>query len=83
MYDKYFQANPITIGSKIPKHKGIICAGAFGLGNNGVTMTFVNSSGNTFNTQLFFSANTTNIIPMQVYALPNALPTGCTAFYVN
>jgi len=83
MYDKYFQANPITIGSKIPKHKGLLLTGSFGLGSNGITMTFVNISGSTFNTQLLFTANTTTILPMQVYALPTALPTGATAFYIN
>jgi hypothetical protein len=83
MYDKYSQANPITIGAKIPKHKGILLTGAFGLGSNGVTMTFVNNSGTTFNTVLTFVANTTNIVPMQAYAIPTALPTGCTAFYLN
>jgi hypothetical protein len=83
MYDKYFQANPITIGSRIPKHKGILLTGSVASGNPGVTMTFVNGSGSTFNTLMTFQNNHTSILPMQVYAIPSALPTGITAFYVN
>jgi hypothetical protein len=83
MYDKYFQANPIRIGARIPKHKGILLTGSVASGNPGVTMTFVNGSGNTFNTALTLTNSTTTIVPMQVYAIPSALPTGITAFYVN
>jgi len=83
MYDKYFQANPITIGSKIPKHKGILVTGQAGIGQIGITMTFVNNSGSTFNTLMTFQNNHTSILPMQVYAIPSAPPTGCTAFYIT
>jgi hypothetical protein len=79
MYDKYFQANPITIGSKLPKHKGILISG----GAAGVTMSvqFVTASGSTL-TSILTVNNTPFILNMQLYAL-NALPTGLTAFYVN
>jgi hypothetical protein len=83
MYDKYSSANPITIGARIPKHKGILFTGSIGLGSPGVTMTFVNGSGNTFNTTVTFTNNTTFILPMQVYTIPSALQAGLTAFYIN
>jgi hypothetical protein len=78
MYDKYFQANPITVGSKIPKHKGILISG----GAAGVTMSvhFVTSAGATLNSVLTVN-NTPYILPMQVYAV-NAF-NGLTGFYVN
>lgn len=81
MYDKYSQANPITIGSKIPKHKGILFSGALAAGA-GVTLSLVKSSGGTFNTLVTFNT-TPNFFPMEVYAIPSALPAGLTAFYVN
>ena len=78
MYDKYSQANPITIGSKIPKHKGLLISG----GAVGVTMSvqFVNSAGATL-TSILTVNNTPYILPMQVYAV-NTL-NGMTGFYVN
>jgi hypothetical protein len=81
MYDKYFQANPITIGSKIPKHKGILFSVALAAGS-GVTLSLVNGAGATFNTAITVNS-TPFILPMQVYAIPSALPAGLTAFYVN
>jgi len=81
MYDKYFQANPITIGSKIPKHKGILFSGALAAGV-GVTLSLVNGTGTTFNAAITVNS-TPFILPMQVYAIPTALPSGLTAFYVN
>jgi hypothetical protein len=83
MYDKYFQATPITIGSnsKIPKHKGLLISGAVSAGT-GITLSLVNGSGGTFNTAVTFNT-TPNFFPMQVYAIPFALPSGVTAFYVN
>lgn len=79
MYDKYFQATPITIGSKIPKHKGLLISGAT---LAGITMSvqFVNGSGNTFNTNLTFT-NSPELLPFQIYAV-NAF-NGLTGFYVN
>jgi len=81
MYDKYFQASPITIGSRIPKHKGLLISGALAAGA-GVTLSLVNGAGTTFNTAITVNS-TPFILPMQVYAVPFALPTGLTAFYVN
>ena len=78
MYDKYFQATPITTGSKIPKHKGILLSG----GAAGVTFSaqLVNATGATFNAVLTVN-NTPYILPMQVYAV-NAF-NGLTGFYLN
>ena len=78
MYDKYFQATPITVGSKIPKHKGLLISG----GAAGVTMSvqFVTSAGATLNSVLTVN-NTPYILPFQVYVV-NAL-NGLTGFYVN
>jgi hypothetical protein len=78
MYDKYSQANPITIGSKIPKHKGLLISG----GAAGVTMSvqFVTLSGATLTSVLTVTTSPT-ILPIQVYAV-NTL-NGMTGFYVN
>ena len=78
MYDKYFQATPITTGSKIPKHKGILLSG----GATGVTLSvqLVNASGATFNATLTVN-NTPEILPMQVYAVNTF--NGLTGFYLN
>jgi hypothetical protein len=78
MYDKYFQANSITTGSKIPKHKGILLSG----GAAGVTFSvqLLNQSGTTFNSTLTVSASP-YILPIQVYAV-NAF-NGLTGFYLN
>lgn len=78
MYDKYFQATPITVGSKIPKHKGLLISG----GAAGVTMSvqFVTSAGATLNSVLTIN-NTPYILNMQVYAVNTF--NGLTGFYVN
>lgn len=82
MYDKYFQLNPITTdGSKILKCKGIL------LNNTsttaaGVTFYFVNKNGNTFQTALTFPQGP-NILSIEPYGFPTALPSGCTAFTLN
>jgi len=81
MYDKYSQANPITIGSRIPKHKGILISGITGAAA-GITFSLLNNVGSTFNTAITVNS-TPFILPLQVYAIPFALPTGATAFYVN
>jgi hypothetical protein len=78
MYDKYFQATPITTGSKIPKHKGILLSG----GAAGVTLSvqLVNANGATFNSVLTVN-NTPQILPLQVYAVNTF--NGLTGFYLN
>lgn len=81
MYDKYFQANPITIGSIIPRHKGILFSGATAAGV-GVTLSLMSRTGQTFNTPIRFD-NTPNFFPMEVHSIPVALPAGITAFYIN
>ena len=79
MYDKYFQANPITIGSRIPKHKGILFSGTPSV--SGITLCLV-SAGITFNTLIIINS-TPFILPMQVNTVPTPLPSGITAFYLN
>lgn len=78
MYDKYFQANPITTGSKLPKHKGLLVSG----GATGVTMSvqFVNYAGTTFNSVLTVTSSP-YILNMQVYAVNTF--NGMTGFYIN
>lgn len=78
MYDKYFQATPITVGSRIPKHKGLLISG----GAAGVTMSvqFVTSAGATLTSVLTVN-NTPYILPFQVYAVNTF--NGLTGFYVN
>lgn len=81
MYDKYNNANPITIGSKIPKHKGILFSGGTG-GTPAITLHAYNTSGVT----VAISATVTQspyIFPMDIYTIPSALPAGVTAYYIN
>lgn len=81
MYDKYFSVNPITIGSKIPKHKGILFSGASAT-TPAITLNFVNSLGNTFSGSLTVN-DSPYIFPLQVFSITSALPAGVTAYYVN
>lgn len=81
MYDKYSKATPITIGSKIPTHKGILFSNT---GNAaGVTAHLYRGTGGTFSTLITVSASGAMILPVEVHTLPSSLPTGVTAFYVN
>jgi hypothetical protein len=81
MYDKYSKATPITIGSKIPSHKGILFSNS---GNAaGVTTHFYRGTGGTFSTLVTVAASGAMILPVEVHTLPSALPVGITAFYVN
>lgn len=81
MYDKYFVANPITIGSKLPKHKGILFSGATST-TPAVTLHLINNNGGTFTVGLNVNMSP-YIFPMQVYSIPSALPTGLTAFHLS
>jgi hypothetical protein len=78
MYDKYFQANPITTGSKIPKHKGILISG--GAAGTTLSVQLVNVNGATFNAVLAVTSSP-EILPMQVYAVNTF--NGLTGFYLN
>jgi len=81
MYDKYHIVNPITLdGSAIPKNKGILVNSPTSA--VGVTFYFKNATGNTFQTALTFTQGA-NILSIQPYGMPAALPAGCTAFYLN
>lgn len=81
MYDKYHTLNSITLdGTSIPKHKGILISNPSATA--GVTFYFKNISGNTFQSTLIVTTGS-NFLPIQVYGMPAALPTGCTAFYLN
>jgi len=79
MYDKYFQATPITTGSKLPKHKGILISGGAAAGPT-MSIQLVNSSGSTFNSILAVTVSP-EILPMQVYAVNTF--NGLTGFYLN
>ena len=78
MYDKYFQANPITTGSKIPKHKGILVSAHIA---TNVPLNLVTAAGNTFSAGITFAAVPT-IFPMQVHSIAT-IPAGVTAYYLN
>ena len=80
MYDKYFTAQSFTVGSKIPKHKGIMFIGATA-GTKTSTVHFINNSGNTFSVSLDVNS-TPYILPVQIYTV-QTLATGCTAYYLN
>ena len=81
MYDKYFAANPITIGTKIPKHKGILFSGATAT-TPAITLNLINGLGNTFSGSLTVNESP-YIFPMQVFSIASALPAGVTAYYIN
>lgn len=82
MYDKYSTANPFPIGSKISKHKAILFSGATGLAPNIDVHLIQGGCGATFTAKLFIDSSP-YIFPMEVYAIPSALPTGVTAYYLN
>jgi hypothetical protein len=82
MYDKYFTVTPITLdGSAIPKNKGILVNNSTASAV-GITFYFRNSGGNTMQTALTFTQGS-NIVSIQPYGMPAALPAGCTAFFLN
>jgi len=81
MYDKYFQATPITIGSKIPKHKGILFSGGTA-GTPSFNVSMATSPGGTFSAALSVNQSP-YIFPFQVLTIPSTLPTGMTAYYIN
>ena len=80
MYDKYFQANPITVGSKIPKHKGILFSGGTA-DTVSSTIHLVKVDGATAALGLVVNQSP-YILPMQVYTV-TALAPGVTAWYIN
>lgn len=81
MYDKYFSATPLTLGStKLPKHKGILFSGGTA-GGPSATLHLLNTSGNTISASITVNSSP-YFFPMEVYAVPT-LSTGLTAFYVN
>lgn len=80
MYDKYTSINPLpAAGTKMPKHKGILISA-----QDAATVRFQyeNASGVTFTAGITFSSGT-SVLPIEVFALNTALPTGVTAFYLN
>jgi hypothetical protein len=83
MYDKYSKAAPITTGSKIPTHKGILFSNSNSGSPSGVTMHFYRATGGTFSTLIQIAPSGSMLLPIEVHTLPNALPSGVTAFYLN
>jgi len=78
MYDKYQNANKITVNAKIPKHKGIlITANA----DAHIPLSVYIGDGSTLSAGLTFAAGTT-ILPMEVYSI-TSFPAGTTGFYLN
>ena len=80
MYDKYFTAQNFTVGTKIPKHKGILLAGATA-GGTKCSFHFINNSGNTFSTTIDINQSP-YILPIQIYTMPS-MAAGMTAYYLN
>lgn len=79
MYDKYSKITPFNVNSNLPKNKGILfVAGA----NTGATVTAVQATGGGVSIGLTFSANTTNVFPVQVQKV-TALGSGLTGYYLN
>ena len=91
MYDKYNRASPITIGSsKIPNHKAILFSGATAETKSPVVLHLIQntlnpvsgSKGNTVSVNLNITTSP-YILPIEVFAIPSALPSGITAYYLN
>ena len=81
MYDKYYLANPLTFGSKLPKHRGLLISGG-SAGTPAFNANFVNYAGTTFTASLTINLSP-YILPMQVHSIPSALPTGLTGYYLS
>ena len=80
MYDKYSKITPFTLSSNLPKNKGImfVC----GASTSGATVTAVKGTNGVVSIGLTFSANTTNIFPIQVQQV-TALGSGLTGYYLS
>ena len=81
MYDKYSKLNGITIGSKIPTHKGVLLTNTSGT-PAGVTMHFYKTTGGT-HSGLVYVAGGFEILPIEVHTIPQNFPTGVTGFYLT
>lgn len=81
MYDKYFQANPITIGSRIPKHKGILFSGGTPTTSTTSTIHVIEPDGSTGAFTLLVNQSP-YIFPLQVHTIAT-LASGMTAWYIN
>lgn len=76
MYDKYNSLIPFSVGSKLPKHKGIVISGS---GASLVTEVF-NHNGTTGAATFAIQTGVT-ILPIQFYAVTNL--NGLTGWLLN
>jgi hypothetical protein len=73
MYDKYNKARPFSLNADLPVHKGILLTHTLA---GGATFEFFNSAGGTFNGNVYFAANTFNILPMEAHRVIALTGTG-------
>lgn len=81
MYDKYSKLNGITIGSKLPLHKGILLTNSNST-TLGVTMHFYKQTGGTQAGVIWVSTGF-EVLPIEVHTIPQNFPTGLTGFYLS
>lgn len=81
MYDKYLKVTPITIGSQVKNNKGILFSNS-STNSAGVTMYLYSTSGTTLTTCMHVAPSGSSIFPVEVNAVPLALPNGITGFFV-
>lgn len=81
MYDKYFTGMTFAAdGSILPKHKGILIAGATSYASK-FTPVFYNGRGGTFSMQVNL-IDTPYIFPIELYSVVS-LPSGLTGILLN
>ena len=87
MYDKYFEYNPITTNSRLPKHKGILILGGTA-GTSSFNVDFYSEAGGGGAPGVTYRAPLTvnispYILPFQIWGLPSGFATGLTGGYIN
>lgn len=85
MYDKYTAANSFSIGPTLPKHKAVLFSGSTGNNKSSFIVHLRQGgacSGYTFAASLTVD-NSPYIFPMEISEIPNTLPSGMTAYYLN
>jgi hypothetical protein len=84
MYDKYFEYNPITSNTKLPKHKGILILGATAGGSASFNVDFYSDAGFGITFRAPVTVNISPyILPFQIWGLPSGFASGLTGGYLN
>ena len=87
MYDKYFEYNPISSNTKLPKHKGVLIFGGTA-GTPAFNVDFYSEAGGGGAPGVTFRSSVTvntspYILPFQIWGLPSGFASGLTGGYIN